>query len=485
MNQAVKVGIFMAITLLILGYMVLRVEHLTLFGEPGRSVEAVFDSVAGLDDKAAVRVAGVRVGRVDGIRLDGQRAVVNLLLETPVDLTEGTTAAIANMGLLGDKYVVLELGPAGGPPLAPGAILNGTTPVGFDEAMAKLNELGDSIQGAVGSLTGTGEPSSLSRLIDNLELTTAEIRTLVATNRSQVTATVDNFARFSATLADELPKLTGQIEAVLAQVDGVVGENRENLRESLSSVRQATASLQTSIDNLNQITGKVAAGEGTIGKLVHSEEAHDSIVSALDSVGEGADTLTETIGRIRDLQLDVGFNTYYLEQPEENRTAFSLEFAQRDDRFYLLEFVDDPRGRTKTETRTLTTTFEDGTTETETIREVKVEDKITISAQFGFRLGDANLRAGLFESTGGAAIDYGLFDHRLWLTLEAFDFGRENDLEPRARLTGRYNLNDNAYLLGGWDDFLVEDQDSVFFGAGFTWSDDDLKYLFGSIPSGF
>ena len=44
----------------------------------GERVDAVFDSVAGLDDKSAVRVAGVRVGRVDGIRLQGKQAAGDL-----------------------------------------------------------------------------------------------------------------------------------------------------------------------------------------------------------------------------------------------------------------------------------------------------------------------------------------------------------------------------------------------------------------------
>lgn len=61
-------------------------------------MDALFDSVAGLDDKSAVRVAGVRVGRVDGIRLEGRRARVTLLLETPMTLVEGTRALVSNMG---------------------------------------------------------------------------------------------------------------------------------------------------------------------------------------------------------------------------------------------------------------------------------------------------------------------------------------------------------------------------------------------------
>ena len=121
MSQAVKVGIFMVAALGLLAWLVMRVEDWSPWREAGRRVDAVFDSVEGLDDKAAVRVAGVRVGRVDGIALDGRRARVTLLLDSGVPLAEGAQATIASLGLLGDKFVQLDPGPAGGPPLAEGA----------------------------------------------------------------------------------------------------------------------------------------------------------------------------------------------------------------------------------------------------------------------------------------------------------------------------------------------------------------------------
>ena len=96
MSYTVRVGIFVVAALAVLGYFILRIEDLRLLRGDERRVEAIFDSVAGLDDKAAVRVAGVRVGRVDGIRLEGQRAHVTLLLEEPVELRQGAEAAMAS-----------------------------------------------------------------------------------------------------------------------------------------------------------------------------------------------------------------------------------------------------------------------------------------------------------------------------------------------------------------------------------------------------
>jgi phospholipid/cholesterol/gamma-HCH transport system substrate-binding protein len=482
MSTAIKVGIFMTVCLVILGYLILKVEDINVFAKGGRVVTASFDSVAGLDNKAAVRIAGVRVGRVDGIDLLGRKARVLLRLDQPVPLTVGTTVGIKSLSLLGEKYVEITPGPSDAPPLAADAVIEGTTPMSIDDAMAKLNDVAESIQDVTGSLSGEGGETSVSRLISNLEAVSAEIRDLVAANKAQVSATVGNFERFSATLADELPKLTSQIERVLAQVDSVLAENRENLKGSMENIREVTDRVQTSVDNLNQITGRIASGEGTIGKLVQSDEAHGQLMSALNSVDSGVKSLSDTLGRVQKLKLDLGIEGAYLSELEESRTVVGLNLDPQSGKFYHVAVVDDPRGKLRDKTQVITTTLPDGTQQQETIHTLTTENETTLSAQFGFKFGDARLRAGLFESKGGAAIDYGFLREKLWLSLEAFDFSRPDDLDPHLRLSGRWWLSPNIYLMGGYDDPLVEERDSIFFGGGIRWSDDDLKYLLGSVP---
>lgn len=482
MSTAVRVGLFMTVCLLVLGYFILKIEDYDLFARGNQRIDAVFDSVAGLDDKAAVRVAGVRIGRVDGVGLDGARARVTLRLEQPLKLTRGTTASIATSGLLGEKYVELVPGPPDAALLPPGTVLEGTTPITFDQAMAKLNNVADGIQNVTGSLSGQGGDTPVSRLIANLEAVSAEIRDLVQANKAQVNATVGNFERFSATLADQLPKLTAQIERVMAQVDAVLAENRENLKGSMANIREMTDRVQTSVDNLNEITGKIASGEGTIGKLVNSDEAHTQLMSALNSVDSGVKSLSDTLGRVQKLKLNLGIEGSYLSELSESRTVVGLDLDPQSGKFYHVEVVDDPAGKLRDKTQVITTTHPDGTQEEETIHTLTRENQTTVSAQFGFKFGDARLRAGLFESKGGAAIDYGFLEDKLWLSLEAYDFSRPNDLDPHLRLSGRWWLSPNIYLMGGYDDPLVKARDSLFVGGGIRWSDDDLKYLMGSVP---
>jgi phospholipid/cholesterol/gamma-HCH transport system substrate-binding protein len=483
MPQAVKLGIFAIVVLVLLGYMVLKIEDVRLFGGAERGVVAVFDSVAGLDDKAAVRIAGVRVGRVDGIELVDRKARVNLVLEEEVPLTEGTVARIANMGLLGDKYVVLEPGPESASLLPDDAVIPGYTPPTFDEALAKFNRVGD-------SLGGIAEDGDIGRLIDNLAAVAEEIRYLVEANRDQVSATVANVETFSATLARELPLITSQVEEVLvrmdrtlAQLEGAVGESRPDVEATAANLRRLTEDARTSVDNLNDVTGRLARGEGSLGKLLTSDEAHDELVSALGSVESGVETLTGALGGIQKIQLQLGLESYWLESVEESRSAFTLDIDPRSGKLYRVAVVDTPFGKEETKLRRTTVTLPDGTTETTTTETFERTEDVQLTGLFGFRLfDDSRFWAGIIESSGGVQVEHPLGGGRLWLSLEAFDFNREGDLEPHIRLSGRYRLTDMIYLRAGYDDFLEGERDSLFLGGGLTWRDDDLKYLLGNLP---
>ena len=75
-SQVVKVGIFMTVCLVLLGWLILRVEDWRLWGPEGTRVDAVFDSIVGLDDKAAVRLAANRLTEPEP-RPRGRRAGVD------------------------------------------------------------------------------------------------------------------------------------------------------------------------------------------------------------------------------------------------------------------------------------------------------------------------------------------------------------------------------------------------------------------------
>jgi phospholipid/cholesterol/gamma-HCH transport system substrate-binding protein len=509
MSSAAKIGVFMLIVLAILGYFVLKIEDIDVTrGKGTKKITAVFDSVAGLDKKSAVRVAGVRVGKVADVQLrpDG-KAVVTLEVDKDVNLHTNAVAHVANLGLLGEKYVELDPGTATLPKLPDeNVVLRGTEPASFDDVTNQVSAIAEDVKAITASLRATvGGPQGQQRLeeiVGNVQAITAEVRSLIAANRSNVDATLGNAREITAQLRVEIPKIAASIDRVAGQLGGTVGENRQDVREIVDNLKHLSSDLRTTTDNLNAITGQVKSGEGTVGKLVYSDEAHKRLTSALTSVESGVTELKNTLGRVGKLQLDLGLSGDYYAGGNRNNTAGTGNFngSSRSgvwarvtpnperNRFYNIELADDPFGRRHDKlTETTVTDPLTGQSHTTITRETRFDHNFLVSAQAGWNLAPFSVRLGLIDSTGGAGIDYH-FNDRIRLTGEAFDFGHKRDDHPHIRTFGEYVFRRETpttptiFLRSGIDNAL--NKTAFTIGAGIRWRDEDLKYLLGSIPIG-
>ena len=105
------VGLFVLAGLGAVAYLSLSVGGLSKRGPGGLTVFADFDEIGGLKPRAQVVISGVKVGQVESIALDDNyRARVKLDLDAHLKLPVDTSASIMTSGLLGDRYVSLQLG---------------------------------------------------------------------------------------------------------------------------------------------------------------------------------------------------------------------------------------------------------------------------------------------------------------------------------------------------------------------------------------
>jgi phospholipid/cholesterol/gamma-HCH transport system substrate-binding protein len=510
MSSAAKVGAFMLIILAILGYFVLKIEDIRVDRGAGtKKVTAVFDSVAGLDKKSAVRVAGVRVGKVSDIRLrpDG-KAEVTMELDRDVQLHQNAAAHVANLGLLGEKYIELEPGSPNLPvmPENQQTVLRGSQPASMDDVTNQVAAIATDVKAITASLrAATAGPEGQQRLVDiveNVRQITAQVRELIAMNRTNVDATLANARDITAQLKTDIPRLADSIERVANQINGTVGENRQDAHQVVENLRDLSKDLRTTSENLNSITGQVKSGEGTVGKLIYSNETHDKLTAALESVESGVNELKTTLGRANRIGLDIGMKSDYyagLKQPDDasssldsgnGRSAVTLRLIPNPERnrFYNIELVDDPRGRRRDKVIEETVTDPaTGISNTTITKETKFDRAFLVSAQAGWTLNPMSVRLGLFDSTGGAGIDYH-FNPRITITGEAFDFGKRRDPNPHIRLYGEYVVRKEkprtplVFVSSGVDNIF---NDTAFIvGGGIRWRDDDLKYLLSSVPIG-
>ncbi|HEY5611280.1 MAG TPA: MlaD family protein [Thermoanaerobaculia bacterium] len=502
MSSAAKVGVFVLIVLGILGFFILKIEKIRIGGAGERkTIEVRFDDVAGLNEKSLVLVAGVKVGTVKTIILDKQgHAIVTLELEQDVPIHQGASAKVASLGLLGEKHVELDPGDPTAPEIDPDLSLPGVASPTIDQVTAQVSAIATDVKAITESLRGAiGGPAGEKRIEDivvNVQDITARVRALIAANEASVSVTAENFRKITDDLRVEIPRIAESIERFVDSMGGTVGENREDLREITKNLRGLSGDLRTTADNLNAITGQVKSGEGSVGKLIYSDEAHDRLTNALSSVEGGVTELKNTLGRVGKIALDLGIKSDYYAgldlEPDEgfdgnSRTAVTLSLIPNPEinRFYNVELSDDPRGRKRTKIIQTTVTDDAGNESTTTTREVRFDRDFLISAQAGWKFDRVGVRIGLFDSVGGVGADYSL-NNRLSVTGEAFDFGKKRDDNPHLRLFGRYVFRREKptapalFLSTGIDNPLNDT--SFTIGGGIRWRDEDLKYLLGSIP---
>ena len=107
------VGLFVLIGLLAVVFLALKSANLlNLSFESVYRVTAKFDNVGGLKPRAAVRSAGVVVGRVEQIAFDdkGYQARVTIVLESRYAFPKDSSLKILTSGLLGEQYIGVEAG---------------------------------------------------------------------------------------------------------------------------------------------------------------------------------------------------------------------------------------------------------------------------------------------------------------------------------------------------------------------------------------
>jgi phospholipid/cholesterol/gamma-HCH transport system substrate-binding protein len=119
------VGLFVLVGIVCLGYLAVKLGKLELVGGDVYEIEAQFNTASGLKPGSTIEIAGVEVGRVRGIVLKDDRAIVKLAVNNTVKLYTDTIASIKTRGIIGEKFLALSPG-GGGDPLKPGDTIRDT-----------------------------------------------------------------------------------------------------------------------------------------------------------------------------------------------------------------------------------------------------------------------------------------------------------------------------------------------------------------------
>jgi phospholipid/cholesterol/gamma-HCH transport system substrate-binding protein len=123
------VGIFLVFGLLCIGYMTVKLGHVSLLGNNTYSLFARFTTVSGLRAGSPVNMLGIEVGRVGRLTMDqkDQKVVVEIRIQKDIKVYNDAIASIKTEGLIGDMFLSIDPGGAG-KLLGPGGTITETQP---------------------------------------------------------------------------------------------------------------------------------------------------------------------------------------------------------------------------------------------------------------------------------------------------------------------------------------------------------------------
>jgi phospholipid/cholesterol/gamma-HCH transport system substrate-binding protein len=437
-----KVGLLVVMVAGLIGVMSMKVAEGPGLLSGGREYHFVVDNAGGLVKQSAVKMAGIKVGIVDDIVLEGKKAKIVLALESGVEIDKNTRVILKSDGILGDRHVELIPGAEPAEKLEPGA----TIPTG------EMNGGLDSVVSDVSKVA-----ASLNELMTVLNK---------AVKEGDETTRIGRIAKNIEDLTRDLSQMTGENKEKLAEIIDRVHNIAKNIDENLDA--ETLAGVKRSVQNIEDVTEKLNKGEGTLGRLINDEETVDELNSAITNVNK-------FLGGANRMETSIDFHSEYLTGVDLTKTFIGLQIKPGLDRFYEIAVIDDPRGYKETSVKESST----GGTPNPVYEETTTyKSKLKFTALFGKTFYNLTLKGGIIESQGGFGVDYHLFDHRLRLSTEFFNF---QDIYIRA--FARYEVWKGIYVIGGGDNLAGSDNAdaAAFFGAGLFITNDDLMALVGKV----
>jgi phospholipid/cholesterol/gamma-HCH transport system substrate-binding protein len=277
-RNPVIIGAISITVLALLLFAAFRAQDLPLIGG-GKTYYAAFSEAGGLKVNDEVRIAGVRVGKVDAITLDGDHVKVDMTVRTSSKFGSETGAAIKVKTLLGDMFVALE--PAGSNQLESGAeipvdrtsspydvvdafsgLADTASEIDTDQLAASLSTLADltrntpeefgaALQGISALSTNIADKNDqINTLLTNLKRVST---VLDARDDDIITLMKDSDVLFRALVArrDAVHNILVSTSTLSLQLTKLVDQTRADLKPALTNLDNVVQVLNKNEDNLD------------------------------------------------------------------------------------------------------------------------------------------------------------------------------------------------------------------------------------------
>lgn len=509
-----KVGI-VVIMVLGLTYYAFKRVHEGVGGGSGYVLRARFADATGLVDKSKVVIAGIQVGQIVGKDLAGKKAEIKFFVKKKYKIYSNACIFKKSESLMGGFYLEIDPGspssrdprnPEG--PLKENKLLKSKDEIicvheapTMDQIMRSLTNMAPKVQDLVvevnklvkGSVTDTVNVAknaialngaALKTLLDRANTIAVDVKAMTGPMPSDVNRIVRNIR----VITDRTRRLVYDVKSLLTTGKGEVQSTGTKVRDTLARLdkaidkldgvlsqgKTAATNIKSITKDVKKVTGMVAQGRGNLGKFLTDE----SIAKNVKVVAKDLKDLSRSVMGLKTI---IGLKSEYNIMAATLKTYVMVRLQPKNNKYYLIELIDDPRGKVNRE-ETITQYDPPNGPQTHT-KTTTVASKFRFSFMFAKRVDFATFRFGIKESTGGVGLDLHLWKDRIQFTSDIFDFSA-NDY-PRLKLSLSFEFYKRFSIVAGVDDVINSSGSGLgtgvgrdfFVGAQLTFNDEDLKAL--------
>ncbi len=447
-----KVGLLVIVVSALVGVMSMRVSESPNYLGGTKRVWFEIENAGGLIKKSPVNVAGIRVGMIEDIKLRDGRAIVEMAIRPDVVLTQSSKIEVRANGILGDKHVEIIPGSLNDPVLEnKEQIIVVEDNASIDRLVTEVSKITQSLGDVVNNLrdaTEGDDSKPMGKIVRNIERLTTDLAGLVNNKK------------------DEVSELIDHLNSVTSTLDEIINDQSDDGFQS--RFNSSMARLESALGNIDEISGKINRGEGTIGRLINDEETVEELNTAISGINSFIDAGTK-------IQTSFDYYSHVLTNGDGVRSYIGVRIQPGLDRFYEVAGITSPDGVITRQTQTNTV---DGGTPTVTVQETARDYQLRLTALFGKKFYNWTIKGGMMESRGGLGIEYNFYRNRMRFSFDAFDFDT-----PNVRAYLRYTFFKGRYVVGGQQYIFANGNDnaSSFIGAGLFLTNDDIKTLLSRI----
>ncbi|PTR28931.1 phospholipid/cholesterol/gamma-HCH transport system substrate-binding protein [Rhodococcus sp. OK519] len=267
-----------------------------LFGNV--SYEALFEDAGGLMPGDFVTVAGVNVGKVENIELDGTEVRVRFSMNEGIRLGDSTGADIKTNTVLGRKS--MQVTSEGSDVMRVGSTIpleRTNSPYSLNDALGDLtstvadldtNQLNDSLNAVSETLSDTPPElraalDGVTRLSQSINSRDESLKDLLGKAEDVTKILADRSDQINSLILDgnqllgeldrrrnAISELITNVSAVSQQLTGLVQDNEQQMKPTLDKLNAVVANLQNNKDNIGQALEGLAPYARSLGEAVGS-----------------------------------------------------------------------------------------------------------------------------------------------------------------------------------------------------------------------